>query len=238
MNQAEPSLVTSRPRALIVGATGLVGRHCLSLLARDPGVSLVRALVRRPAAVDQLLPPTALVDVPSGKVELPVVDFENLDQQAGLFAVDWVFCTLGTTIRQAGSQAAFRRVDFDYPMQVARLAKARGARHVLVVTALGADAGSRVFYSRVKGELEEALKDLGFDSLTLARPSVLLGERGDVRLGELLAQKLGFLTPPRYKPVHASQVAQGLVQAAHAGRPGVQVLDNMALRRLNPRQMG
>lgn len=228
----------SATTALLVGTTGLVGRHCLSLLAQDPAVARVCALVRRPTALADLLDPAACARAHTAKVELPVVNFEQLARHSEHFRADLVFCALGTTIRQAGSQAAFRQVDFDYPLQVARLAKAQGARHFLLISALGADAGSRFFYNRVKGELEDALRGLAFESLTLARPSVLLGQRNEPRLGEWVAGRAGWLMPERYKPVAGSQVAQALITAAHHGRPGVQVLENIALRRGNAPQMG
>jgi uncharacterized protein YbjT (DUF2867 family) len=98
-------------------------------------------------------------------------------------------------------------VDFDYPLGVVRLSRAQGAGHFLLVSALGADPGSRVFYSRVKGELEEAVIRLGFRSVTVARPSLLLGERPQVRLGEAIGARLGFLVPARYRPVQGAQVA-------------------------------
>ncbi|RZL03602.1 MAG: NAD-dependent epimerase/dehydratase family protein [Rubrivivax sp.] len=208
------------PTALLVGATGLVGQQCLRLLTQDPAVGALRVLVRRPGPVG------------SAKVQVGVVDFDRLEAHADWLQADWVFCALGTTIRKVGSQAAFRQVDFDYPLQVAQLAKAQGAKRFLLVSALGADARSRVFYSRVKGELEEAIAAIGFESVTFARPSLLAGDRDEVRLGERLGLTFGWLLPERYRPVQASQVAQGLVEAAKAGRPGVHGLNNIELRRL------
>lgn len=238
MNTSAFSGRASGATALLVGSTGLVGGHLLSLLAQDDSVAQVRALVRRPLTLEHLLPKPAPAGLDTAKVDLPVADFEQLAAHPSWFAVDRVFCALGTTMKQAGSQAAFRRVDFDYPLQVARLAKAQGARHFLLVSAAGAQPRSPVFYSRVKGELEEALRALDFESLTIARPSVLVGERQDIRLGETIALRLGFLTPARYKPVQAWQVAQGLVRAGREGRPGVRLLDNIALRRLKSGDMG
>jgi uncharacterized protein YbjT (DUF2867 family) len=205
---------------LVAGATGLVGRACLQQLARDARVAEVRALVRRP------LPPA----LTGARVRECRVDFDRLAGQAECFAVDWAFCALGTTIRAAGSQAGFIRVDYDYVLAVARLARERGARHFLAVSAMGADPHSRVFYSRVKGELEQALRALDFPSLTIARPSMLLGEREEFRLGEEIGKRLAWLAPARWRPVHAEQVAAALVRAAHAAVPGVQVLENPVLR--------
>jgi uncharacterized protein YbjT (DUF2867 family) len=192
----------------------------LRILASDPNVAEVRALVRRP------LPKVAK----GASIHECRADFDKLDPSSGVFAVDRVFCALGTTIRKAGSQEAFRRVDFGYPLAIARAAGARGACHLLLVSALGADAHSRVFYNRVKGELEEAILALGYPSVTIARPSLLLGDRSERRVGEEFAKKIGWLSPARWAPVKASQVALALVRAAHAGKPGVEVLENIQLR--------
>jgi uncharacterized protein YbjT (DUF2867 family) len=206
---------------LLVGATGLVGREVHRLLANDESVARVTALVRRPLPVEQRHP----------KLVEAVVDFDALDGHSPPFAVDQVICALGTTIRQAGSQEAFRRVDHDYPLRIAHLARAHGARHFLLVSAVGADAASRVFYNRVKGEVERDLLALGYPSVTIARPSLLEGDRTEVRVGERIAAKLGFLVPGRWKPVHVRQVARALVQAAREDLTGVRVLENAALRR-------
>ena len=158
------------------------------------------------------------------------IDFERLDRHTELFEVDWVCCAMGTTLRKAGSRAAFRQVDFDYPFQMAQLARAHGARQLLLVSAMGADADSRVFYNRVKGELEEALSELDYESVCVAQPSLLAGERGEFRLAERLGLALGFLMPERFKPVQAAQVAAGLLAVARDERPGWHVLSNTLLR--------
>ncbi len=145
-------------------------------------------------------------------------------------AIDQVFCALGTTMRQAGSAEAFRRVDFEYPVALARAALACGVRHFLLVTAVGAAPNSRFFYNRVKGEVEAAITALGFRSVTIARPSLLLGPRREPRLGEQLGKVLGLLSPPRWRPVQAAQVARALVEAAKRDLPGVRILENRDLR--------
>jgi uncharacterized protein YbjT (DUF2867 family) len=206
--------------ALLAGATGLVGRECLRLLGNDERVAEVHALVRRP------LPPESM----GRRIRECRTDFENLHEHPDWFQVDWVFCALGTTIRQAGSEEAFRRVDFQYPLAIAQAARAGGARHFLLVSAVGANARSRLFYSRVKGELEDALLGLGYPSVTIARPSLLLGERHEWRMGEEIAKRFAALAPPRWRPVYAWQVAAALVRAAHADAPGVQILENLLLR--------
>jgi uncharacterized protein YbjT (DUF2867 family) len=201
---------------LVVGATGLVGRQLLDLLAQEETVQRVHAIVRRP-------PP----DPPAtDRVLFTVADFDNLDPDADAFRADQVFCALGTTIRAAGSQAKFRHVDFDYPLAVAQIAADRGASHFLLISALGARADSRIFYNRVKGELEDALRRLPFRSLTIARPSFLLGDRNQTRPGETIGRLLGRLAPARYRSVHARRVASALVLAARSDQPGLHVLEN------------
>lgn len=200
--------------ALVAGATGLVGSEILRQLAADQGYTGVRALVRR---------------VPTGlpaRVTPVMADFERLEQVAATLGADHVFCALGTTIRTAGSQEAFRRVDYDYVVALARLARDLGAGHFLLVSSLGADRRSRIFYSRVKGEVETAVQALGYPSLTIVRPSLLLGNRAEFRLGEVLAKPLGPLMPRRYRPVHVRAVAATLIRAAHEGRPGVRIIES------------
>lgn len=206
--------------AIVAGATGLVGRALVRQLAHDPAWREVRALVRRVPPGEAGGP--TLVQVP--------VDYERLDPPPSWAAADQVFCALGTTIRQAGSQAAFRRVDYDYPVALARAARASGARHFLLVSAVGADPRSRVFYNRVKGEVETAIAELGFRSVTIARPSLLLGKRAEPRLGEQVGKVLGLLAPARWRPVPAERVARALVEAAREDRPGVRIIENPELR--------
>ena len=205
---------------LLAGATGLVGRECLELLLADPVFTHITALVRRPLPVDQT----------STKLSVQTVDFEDLDKRSDLFTVDQIICALGTTIRKAGSQVAFRQVDFYYPLRIAELGLANGASHFLLVSSMGANSQSRVFYSRVKGELEDAIAELHYRAFTVVHPSVLIGKRTERRLGEEIAKRLAFLTPPRMRPVHAHQVAAALVHAARQDEPGHRVIDNLRLQ--------
>ncbi len=220
----------TRPSVLLAGATGLVGRELLRQLLCDPEVGEVRALVRRELSAEALLgtPVAAMPGV--GKLRIGVVDYERLAVHSEWFDVDWVASALGTTIRDAGSQAAFRRVDLDYPLQVMQLAHAQGARRAMLVSAVGARATSHVFYNRVKGELEDAVRDIGFEQVSVARPSLLQGERSVLRPAERLGLAFGWLMPAPYKPVAARQVAAGLLNSAKAGVPGWHVLSNTALR--------
>jgi uncharacterized protein YbjT (DUF2867 family) len=206
--------------AIVAGATGLIGRTLVRQLAAERTWREVRALVRH------ALPPEL-----SGPKLVPVeVDYDRVDPPPPWAAADHVFCALGTTMREAGSEAAFRQVDFEYPVALARATLARGARHFLLVTALGAAADSRVFYNRVKGEVEAAISALGFRSVTIARPSLLLGKRTQPRLAEQLGKVLGVIAPPRWRPVSADRVARALVEAAKRDEPGIHILKNRELR--------
>lgn len=207
-------------RLMLVGATGLVGSGVLRQALAHPQVDQVVALTRR------LLPPHA-------KLINPVVDFDALPVDADWWAVDAVICTLGTTIKKAGSQAAFRRVDHDHPLQVAQIALKHGAKAYALNSALGADAASRVFYSRTKGELERDLQTLGYASLTFVRPGLIGGERQEARLGEqmgvVVSQWLRPLLPKRYRVVPAERIAHHLLQAALAAESGVRVVMSEAI---------
>jgi uncharacterized protein YbjT (DUF2867 family) len=204
----------------LLGATGLVGSHCLRLLATDPDFHRVVVLTRRP------LP----AETRSATVESHVVDFDNLGAHSDLFQTDQILCALGTTIRQAGSQIRFRVVDYEYPLQAARIGIAQGATHYLLVSSIGASPRSSAFYIRVKGELEQAVLALPYRSVTIVRPSLLLGPRAEYRLGERIVKRLGFLLPSKYKPVHAHAVAATLIRAAKADRPGRQIIESRTIR--------
>jgi uncharacterized protein YbjT (DUF2867 family) len=202
-------------RVMLVGATGLVGGEVLNLALADPKVQQVVAPTRR------ALPAHA-------KLLNPVVNFDALPVNAEWWAVDAVVCALGTTIKKAGSQAAFHQVDHDHPLRVAELALRHGAKAYALNSALGADPDSRVFYSRTKGELERDLKALGYASLCLVRPGLIGGEREEARpaeqLGVTVSQWLRPLLPKRYRVVPAERIAFHLLQAALTAWPGVQVL--------------
>jgi uncharacterized protein YbjT (DUF2867 family) len=212
----------SVPSVALLGATGLVGSHCLSLLARDQSFERVVVIARRKFA-EALAP----------RLEAHIVDFAHLADHPELFAVDHVICALGTTIKAVGgSQQRFREVDFDIPLTAARLAERQGVRHFLLVSALGANAKSRVFYSRVKGELEDALRPLSFRALTILRPSLLLGDRASPRFGEEVAKRLGWMAPGKYRPVSARDVASVLVQCAKRDEPGMHILESDEIREM------
>jgi uncharacterized protein YbjT (DUF2867 family) len=202
-------------KLLLVGSTGLVGQHVLAQALAHPAIASVVTPVRRPAPAH-------------AKRIAPVVDFDALPGDAPWWQADAVVCTLGTTMRAAGSQAAFRRVDHDYPLAVARLAHRHGTPTFVLNSALGADPASRVFYNRVKGEVERDLATVGFRSLTLVRPGLIGGARAEVRVGERVALlslgALGPLLPRRWRINPADRVAQRLLEAALAAVPGTRVV--------------
>ena len=208
------------PSVALLGATGLVGSQCLDLLAADRAFERVVVIARRKFA-EALAP----------RVEGHLVDMDRLGDRPELFNVDQIICALGTTIRAVGgSRARFREVDHDIPLAAAEAGRRQGARHFLLVSALGASVESRFFYSRVKGELEDALRSLGYRSVTIVRPSILLGERSDVRTGEVAARWLRWVVPGRYRPVDARDVAKVLVAAAREDRPGYHVIESDQIR--------
>ncbi|MBX3331474.1 MAG: NAD(P)H-binding protein [Nitrospira sp.] len=208
----------------LFGATGLVGCECLRLLLGDEGFSRVRIFTRRPLSVK----PDGAADRPT--LETHILDFEQIERHEKAFVVDQIVCALGTTIRKAGSRQEFRKVDFDYPLAIARIALAQGVRHFLLVSALGANAGSRWFYNRVKGELEAAILALPFRSHTVVRPSLLLGKRAEFRFGEKIAERLAFLMPETYKPVSAVAVAEALVASAREDRAGKRIIESAEIQ--------
>lgn len=200
-----------RRSALLAGATGLVGGAILQGLLADPSVTAVHVLARRAPGISH------------PKLNLHLVDFAALP---ALPAVDEVYLALGTTIKVAGSQAAFRAVDHDANLAVAQAALAAGAKRLGLVSAMGADTRSSLFYSRVKGELEHDLEGLGYGGFVIARPSMLAGDRGALgqpeRGGEQLALRvtrlLRPLIPANYRSVQASDVAGALLRRVPVAR--------------------
>lgn len=207
-------------KLLSIGSTGLVGSYVLQLALADHRVSAIVAPTRRE------LPTHA-------KLLAPLVDFDALPPQAEWWQADAVICTLGTTMRQAGSEAAFRRVDYDYPLAVARLARQHGTPVYVLNSAIGADTASRFFYNQVKGELEKALADEGFTSLTYVRPGVIGGSRQEFRAGELVSRFVlglaGPLLPRRWRLNPAERIAQALVEAALEPKPGIHLITSEQL---------
>jgi len=207
---------------LILGATGQVGQALLELALQHPEISRVVAPTRRP------LPPHANLDN-------PLVDFEALPEDAAWWKADLTLCALGTTLRQAKSKAGFYRVDHDYVLAAAKLARRAGTSTFGFVSSLGADASSRLFYLKVKGETEQALGTLGFVSLVIVRPSLLIGgTRANARpleaFGLFLGKHLASLLPRRYRAITTHQVAKSLLDACLSASAGLHVIESEQLR--------
>ena len=202
--------------AVVLGATGLVGRRLLHALTSDAECTRVVTIGRRPTG----LVASTLTEV--------TADLAEPETYRAYLKTDCVFCALGTTLKKSGSEEAFRRVDHDYPLIVAREALAAGARRYALVSAVGADSTSRVFYNRVKGELEDALRGLPFPSgVRILHPSVLLGERNESRPAEQIAAAFMRVTGPlfggglkKYRAISADDVARALITAARSDGDG------------------
>ena len=201
-------------RLIILGSTGLVGRYLLDLALANPDVSHIVAPVRRAIPAQE-------------KLFAPVIDFDCLPD-APWWQADAIVCALGTTMRKAGSQQAFRRIDHDYPLLVARLGKQNGVNVFVLNSALGAKAQSLFFYNRVKGETERDLQALSFGSLTFVRPGLIGGMREERRPVERMLQILfgaiGPVLPSQYRINPAQKIAQAMLDAALAARPGVHAI--------------
>ncbi len=202
---------------MVAGATGLVGREILAALLADKTYSSVHSVGRR------------TVNLQHPKLTQHVVNFAALPQ---LPPVDDCFVALGTTIKVAGSQAAFRAVDLDAVLALALAVHAQGATKLGVVSAMGASAQSPIFYNRIKGEMETSLVGMGFQSLVIARPSLLDGQRQSLQQAPRAAERLGLglmrcmrpLIPANYRAIAASDVARALVDTVRSSAPGVEIL--------------
>jgi uncharacterized protein YbjT (DUF2867 family) len=201
--------------ALVLGATGLIGAELVKILTENGHYQKVHFLVRRP------------IEVESEVCEVHVVDFDELHKYHALFQVTDVFCCLGTTIKVAKTKEAFRKVDYEYPIEAAKLANENGAEKYLIVSSMGADTKSLFFYSRVKGDVEETLNSLNLSSLHIFRPSLLLGDREEFRIGEKLAEKasgilnklmIGPLRP--FRGIQARKVAAAMAVVAQSDKKG------------------
>jgi len=210
-------LVIEKKQAAVAGATGLTGNYLCQLLGKSDAYATVWALVRQ------------ATDLPEGLSPL-LVDWEHIEATPLNAPLDEAFCCLGTTMKKAGSKEAFRSVDYDYVLAFARWAHTHGCRRFFVVTAMGANKHSVFFYNRVKGAVEEALAQIGFESLYLFRPSLLLGQRRESRPVEQISARLSVffrpLIPPAYRPVEAERVAWAMYRCAQNPQKGKFIIEN------------
>lgn len=205
---------------LLLGATGLVGQNVLTLALADPRVHRVVAPVRRTVPAHP-------------KLLAPMVDYEHLPEDAAWWRADAVICTLGTTMRAAGSRDAFRKVDHDYTLAAARLARRHGTPAFVLNSALGANPASTVFYNKVKGEVEQGVAQLGFASLTIVRPGLIGGTRQETRPAErvaiLAARILHPLLPRQWRINPAASIARAMLDAAISAQPGRRTINSAEL---------
>ncbi len=215
--------------ALIAGASGLVGSELLRQLLGNDEYEKVVVLVRKP------------LELTHPKLLQVQTDYSRIEALAPPVPIHTLFCALGTTIKKAGSQAAFRKVDHDYVTGLGNFCEKNRVGMLLVVSAMGADSGSRVFYNRVKGEMEAALQPLSIPSIAIFRPSLLLGKRSEFRLGEKVAQAimgaLGFIFIGglvKYKPISAAKVARAMIAKAEMPVFGFQIIDSGEMQQAQP----
>lgn len=208
--------------ALVAGASGLVGSSLVKMLLQEPAYETVHILVRKE------------INLAHSKLYQHVVDFDRLEALNFDFKVDDAFVTLGTTIAKAGSKSAFYKVDHDFVISFARMALSLGAKGIYLVSSMGANPSSSIFYNKVKGKMEEDMKALNFPRLGIFRPSLLLGPRTEKRTGEKFAgwmmQSFDFMIPAKYKAIHIDKVAKKMIELALQNENGVFLLESDKLQ--------
>lgn len=214
-------------KALILGATGLIGKHLLNLLLKEDVYNNVYVISRRPISVEH----PKLIQV--------VGELEDLTLYSQYFQVDDIFCCLGTTIKKAGSKENFRKVDYQMPVLAAKMGIKYGVKQYLVVSAMGANQKSRYFYNRVKGEMEAALSRFPYKGLFIFRPSLLLGNRDEIRPGEKFAEIISKPLGPflhgrfeKYRPIQAKAVAQCMLKMAFSNESGIKIIESDILQKI------
>lgn len=204
--------------AILIGATGLVGSEILNLLLNDERYASVKVFHRRSTGTEH------------AKLEEHIIDFGAIDSWKHLITGDELYSALGTTIKKAGSQEKQYTVDFTYQYETAKAAVENGVRKYALVSSAGADSQSRMFYSRLKGELDEAVKNLPFEIITILRPSILAGDRKESRPGESIGMVLAKIITKipglkKYRPIPTQTVAQGMIQSLHKCSPGYHIFE-------------
>lgn len=207
--------------AIVAGATGLVGKQCLFKLLENVNYEKIYALVRKP------------MEIKHEKLEQMVFDYSDFERLNTLGKVDDVFCCLGTTMKVAGSKEAFYKVDFTYVVELAKYFANKQAANFMLISAIGADSTSSIFYSKVKGETENAIMAIDYKRIYIFRPSFLAGERKETRMGEMIGVGIASLIAPllfgnakKYKPIHAAKVAEGMISKALSGMEGKYIVES------------
>lgn len=208
-------------KAIVIGATGLIGKELVRQLLDNSGYDEVAVLVRKSMGISH------------SKLKEHLINFDDPQTYKELLRGDVLFCALGTTIKKAGSQDAFRKIDYQFVVDFASTAARSGVKQFCVVSSVGAKTGTTNFYLRTKGEMESAVSKLGFDAVHIFRPSLLLGNRGESRpgekIGEFFFKVFGFLffgSLKRYKPVQGSAVAKAMIDATLAGKHGINIVES------------
>ncbi len=210
--------------ATLIGASGLIGSHLLQLLLNDPYFDTVRILVRRSLHIEH------------PKLEKKIVDFNDSDSLVvAIDNSDALFCTVGTTQKKVkGDLEAYRKVDYDIPVKAARFCKMTGCETFVLVSAVGANSKAKNFYLKLKGEVEETIKTVGIRSVYIMRPSMLMGDRKEFRIGEKIGtpvmKAISFLLPSKYKPIQAKKVAEAMLAAAKKNEEGFFVWEYREMR--------
>ncbi len=227
IHQILRSLIMKQKIALVVGATGLVGSNLVQTLLESEEYLKVIVWVRSTTGITH------------EKLEETIVDFNTLGHYQLNRGVDHIFCCLGTTIKVAKTKQNFKKVDLDYPVTLGRMASEKGVSQFIVISAMGANHKSRVFYNAVKGEMESELRKLSLLGLKIFRPSLLLGNRNDFRFGEKAAEVLSKVIPfvfsgelRKYKPIEGKVVAQAMYRVALHERAGVEVFPSDIIRQI------
>ena len=217
----------NRRTAIVVGASGLVGKQVLDILLADDYYRTVVSMTRREQ------------DLQADRLMQYVLDYERLDEVEELIAATDIYCCLGTTMKKAGSKEAFRKVDHDYVLDIAKIARKNDAQQFLLVSSIGANAKSKNFYGSVKGEVEEGLKEIGFPKLHIFRPSVLTGDREESRPSEKMSATMGNILKPvlvggfkKYRPISGRVVAKTMYEIAKKDRDGVHVYESNQIQQL------
>jgi len=209
--------------AIVAGASGLIGKELVQKLINTDEYHLIYSLVRKKSGLV------------NEKIRELVIDFEKIGQLKFDEPIDDVFCSLGTTMKQAGSRDNFKKVDYEYVVALANLGKRHGASKFIVISAMGANSKSAVFYNKIKGMTEDALKDIGFNQLIILRPSLLLGERAEKRFAERLSgifmKAFNFIIPDNYKAIQAEKVAEWMLKMALKSEEKVLIVESGEMQR-------
>jgi len=221
----------SKKTAIVFGSTGLTGRHLTSLLLEDSDFEKVKIFVR------------SITEIQHEKLEQIFIDFNNPNLIADSISGDVIFLCLGTTMAKAGGKDAFYKVDYTYTTEIAKIAHANGVKTAVLISSMGADKNSWIYYSKVKGQVENSLRNLGFESLAIIRPSLLLGERAEQRTGEKMAMHMSnalswiFVGPfKKYKAIEAKNVAIAMIKIANNIVSGTTIYESLTLEKIVSKQ--